>query len=650
MRRFYIVLLIALAAVVLMTAYYKSETYRFYGIADTKEIVVNYNLPVEIKKINVVQGQPIRAGDTLVVLDQPELTMKINTISHSLEELKATKATQATRSRSEIRQIQAEQIARVNEIKAEIKKLEAEYDLNKKLMSELRSVSKNGRDVSDTSEVSNPILVEIAELKKVLEVTKNPSQIVIDRLNGEISSNEDPLVVQVERMTKELTMLNEEKERLVILAQIDGVIGSVNFKEREKVSPYDTIMTLHRESPSYVRGYIHENVHSSVTVGQSVSIRSMADSYTSDGDIVGVGSRIVEYPIRLRKIQDVVMWGKEVLVRIPDDNKFLLGEKVVISVPYGKAKSIVKIFFSGIFNSKVHAGVRSGGQSGSAIIPKIEASGVVYLRDLQQYLVISDETVKKKPALFIHDLEGNFIRDAMIEGLESINDMESITEGDDGKLYIAASQSVNKSGIRADNRKLFIRVRRQGDSFKVDGKIDLVDALLGAAGRNKDEWARFIRQAVIDSTIDIEGMFFDNGSICLGFKQPLLDNNAVVLKIRNVNDIFETQRIQSESISLWRKILLPDSAHGVFSGVSDMLLKNNLLYILTCSEKDTKPLNCGAAWAYDTNTGTSKLLKTFPGLRPEGITYNNDSDEYFIAFDGGADGASKFTTLKGVAQ
>jgi hypothetical protein len=56
MRRFYFVLFIALAAVALMTAYYKSETYRFYGIADTKEIVVNYNLPVEIKEINVVQG------------------------------------------------------------------------------------------------------------------------------------------------------------------------------------------------------------------------------------------------------------------------------------------------------------------------------------------------------------------------------------------------------------------------------------------------------------------------------------------------------------------------------------------------------------------------------------------------------------------
>lgn len=391
MRRFYFVLFIALAAVALMTAYYKSETYRFYGIADTKEIVVNYNLPVEIKEINVVQGQPIRTGDTLVILDQPELTLKINEISHALDEIKATKATLATRSRSEIRQIKAEQAARVNEIKAEIKKLEAEYELNKKLMSELRSFSKGGKNPADNSDMSSPILVEIAELKKLL-ATSNPSQIVIDRLTNEITSSEDPLVVQVERMTKELTMLNAEKEKLIILAQIDGIVGSVNFKEREKVSPFDTIMTLHRESPSYVKGYIHENVHSSVSVGQNVNIRSMTDAYVSEGDIVGVGSRIVEYPLRLRKVQEIMMWGKEVLVRIPDDNKFLLGEKVVISVPYGKTKSIVKIFFSYLFNSKVHADVRASTTHVPSGVSKVEASGDVYIKDSQQYQVISDET------------------------------------------------------------------------------------------------------------------------------------------------------------------------------------------------------------------------------------------------------------------
>lgn len=653
MKRFYIVLIIALVAEAMMTAYYRSETYRFYGIADTKEIVVNYNLPVQIKQINVVAGQPIQRGDTLVVLDQPELSMKINTISHTLDELKATRATQNTRSRSEIRQLEAEQIAHVNEIKSQIRKKEAEYQLNKDLISELRSVPSSGRNNSDTTEdMSNPLLVEITELKKELETARSPSQIMIERLNGELSGSEDPLVVQVERLTKELAMLNDEKEKLVILAPMDGVIGSVTFKEQEKVSPYDTIMTLHGESPSYVKGYIHENAHSSVSVGQTVKIHSLANNLNSTGEVVGVGSRIVEYPVRLRKMKDIVMWGKEVVVRIPDDNKFLLGEKVTISVSSGETGNFFKLFVSKIFNGVVHAATRTPEPSltGMSTSTGIEASGVVFLKDLNQYLVVSDETVKKTPLLFLYDVNGKFIKDVTIEGLQSINDMESISEGDDGMLYIASSQSMNKKGVRADNRKLLIRVNRNGEKLTLDGKIDLFDALLNAAGTSNDEWAVFMRQAAKDNSIDIEGMFFHNGSVYIGFKQPLLDTNAVILEIRDINSVFEKDNIGSGTVGVWRKISINDTDNGVHCGISDMILDNDKLCILTCAEKNTHSLNNGAAWVYDTTTGQISKLQAYQGLRPEGIAHNRDRHEFFICFDGGNGNPSQFTTLKDVVQ
>ncbi len=653
MKRFYIVLFIALAAMAMMTAYYKSETYRFYGIADTKEIVVNYNLPVQIKQINVVAGQPIQRGDTLVILGQPEMSIKINTISHTLDELKATRATQNSRSRSEIRQLQAEQVARVNEIKSQIKKKEAEYELNKKLISELRSVSSAGRNASDsTDDAGNPLLVEISELKKELEIAKNPSQIVIERLNGELSGSEDPLVVQVERLTKELAMLNDEKAKLVILAPMDGVVGSVIFKEQEKVSPFDTIMTLHGEFPSYVKGYIHENVHSSVSVGQTVQIHSLSDNFNSTGEVVGVGSRIVEYPLRLRKHQDIVMWGKEVLIRIPDDNKFLLGEKVVISVPYGETGNFFKLFVSKLLSGVAQAATRNSEQHQSVKgnSTNIEASGVVFLNDLNKYLVVSDETEKKKPILFLYDVKGTLIKEVTIGGLQSINDMESITEGDDGKLYIASSQSMNKKGTRADNRKLLIRVKRIGDTLVLDGEIDLFDTLLNAARNGNEDWAVFIRQAANENSIDIEGMFFKNGSLFLGFKQPLLENNAVILQIRDINSVFDKKSITSGSVNIWRKIVINDKENGVYCGISDMILEDDKLYILTCAEKNTHPLNNGAVWIYDTLSGQLSRLQRFQGQRPEGIAHNRKTREFFICFDGGNEMPFQFTTLKDVIQ
>jgi len=45
---------------------------------------------------------------------------------------------------------------------------------------------------------------------------------------------------------------------------------------------------------------------------------------------VGVGSRIIEYPLRLKKRPEMQLWGREVEIHLPDGNPFLLGEKVMI--------------------------------------------------------------------------------------------------------------------------------------------------------------------------------------------------------------------------------------------------------------------------------------------------------------------------------
>lgn len=332
MKRLSIIWGFVLAAIVAITIVYRGESTNFYGIAETREIVVNSENPVEIKKIHVVQGQVIGESDTLIELKRPELTMKISDITHQLDELKVQKLVDASSSRSEIRQLQAQQEAEINQIKTQINELEAQYELNKRLTAELRSIEKSNEAAEHIEEDNNPIKVKIESLKRELELALNPSQIKIKSIQSELYSSDDPVKIHVERLEEELKLLLEEKGKLVIYAQINGIIGSVNFKEGEKVSPFAPIVTLHTKSPSFVKGYIHENVYSKVSVGQKVHINSLADrSNRIVGEIVGVGSRIVEYPIRLRKRPDIQIWGREIIIKIPQDNNFLLGEKVVIT-------------------------------------------------------------------------------------------------------------------------------------------------------------------------------------------------------------------------------------------------------------------------------------------------------------------------------
>lgn len=330
MRTLLIVWVCILTLLAVITFTLKGESTHFYGIAETKEIVVNSENAVEIKKIHVVQGQVINKGDTLVELNRPELTLRINEITHLLDELKAQKNADAKLSRSQIRQLRAQQVAKVNEIKSQIGQLEAQYKLNKELAAGLKSIEKS--DGSPDASASNPIRIKIESLKRELGLALHPSQIKIDMLKSGLSSTGDPVIIHVERLENELKLLLEANRKLIVFAQINGMIGSVNFKEGEKVSPFAAMISLHTKSPSYVKGYIHENAHNKVSAGQEVIIHSLSDKNNRiTGEVVGVGSRIVEYPVRLRKRQEIQIWGREIVIKIPPKNTLLLGEKVLIT-------------------------------------------------------------------------------------------------------------------------------------------------------------------------------------------------------------------------------------------------------------------------------------------------------------------------------
>jgi len=73
---------IAIVVLVLITFRYQGEFTEFYGIAETREIAVNSESAVEVKKIHIIAGQTIQKGDLLVELYNPELTQSINETTH----------------------------------------------------------------------------------------------------------------------------------------------------------------------------------------------------------------------------------------------------------------------------------------------------------------------------------------------------------------------------------------------------------------------------------------------------------------------------------------------------------------------------------------------------------------------------------------
>jgi multidrug resistance efflux pump len=661
MKFFYGVFFILSAIVIGITFYFKTESTQFFGIADTKEIVINSDSPVEIKDIAVVQGQTVNVGDTLVVLHQPELTMLINEISHTLNEYKATKKFQTNFSQSELKKFKAEQIERANEISVQIRELEMQYETNKKLVQALRSVKEDQVDKNDSS--SNPILAQIQSLKQLLVSVRNPAQAEIDRLNTVLTTENDPVESQIQRYTNELALLQEKERQLVKCAQISGVIGMVKFKDGEKVSPFDTILTLHTTSPSYAKGYIHENLYSQIKIGDTVTVTPVTDkTQVMFGNVVGVGSRIVEYPVRLLKRPDVQVWGREVLIKLPNNNALLLGEKVLIS-PLDASRIKLPVFqkqqvmVNDTINTieempkiPVNPDIKDIKVNVDLTKETIEASGLAFLPDIASYIIISDETEGKTPFLFLMDENGNVGEKIKIDGLSEINDMESITTNDQHFYYILSSQSYNKKGKCPPARKLFIRVQRDRKSFKLDRSIYLFDLLQTAASKTADpRLTEFVNQSALDQSVDVEGMTIFNDTLLLGFKNPKIKDEAVILAVANYNSCFDQNNISEQQVSIWRTIPIYDRNLNTYCGISDLKSYKGKLYGLSTGvvSKNGIDEDTGLFWEYTPSSNEFMVIQSFPGVKPEGLAINETTGKFLIVFDNGAKNPSQFITTKG---
>lgn len=90
-------------------------------------------------------------------------------------------------------------------------------------------------------------------------------------------------------------------------------------------------MTFYEPHSGIIKGFVHEDLTLEVEIGQSFSILSLKDERINyPGKVIGLGSRIVEIPSRLRKIETVKAYGREVLIEISKENSFLQKEKVSI--------------------------------------------------------------------------------------------------------------------------------------------------------------------------------------------------------------------------------------------------------------------------------------------------------------------------------
>ncbi len=321
----------------------QSESAFFYGFAENKQTEISHNRSVLVSKIHVKNGQEIKKGDILLEVFDEEIDLRI-------EELEIEKSTVVVNSqskiieiRNKISQIQTSRNANIAELKSDILELEKEIALNKSLYEGLKTIQKNHENYRSPENVKLAYLKEsLLNMEQTLEREVNEQKQYLTRIRK-------PGQLKSKSIDAELEHFKMREEHLSIYAPFDGLVGTISCKEGENISSYSSLLDLYKHNPTQVKGFVHESMILEVAVGDELEVAStLHPDIKVVGQVIGLGSRIVEIPERLRKMADFKTYGREVVIEIPADNRFLQKEKVLLNISNASSK---KRSFGGLFSS-----------------------------------------------------------------------------------------------------------------------------------------------------------------------------------------------------------------------------------------------------------------------------------------------------------
>lgn len=316
---------------------YAGETIIFQGFANNKELNINLENAATVKALHVEPGQRVKKGDILLEVTRSSIEISQSDINNDILNLQSQHQVWESGLRNSIQTLEAQKNERKNELESAIRKLESEININSTLIKDIESIEQ-----AKDNWGRNPRQVELTGLKKDLKLSMTTFDTSIRKLKRELNNPNHPLQSQIEKLNDNLEFVQEEEENLRIIAKQEGVIGSIFCKVGENIPAFSTFLTMYEESPNHVKAYVLENLILKVSFNDTLTIQSVSNPKEStSGVVIGMGSRIVEIPPRLRKNPNIISYGREIEIKIPENNPFLQNEKVGLKKYTGLHKSII---------------------------------------------------------------------------------------------------------------------------------------------------------------------------------------------------------------------------------------------------------------------------------------------------------------------
>lgn len=308
-----------------LNSHLTKEVVSFYGFAENKETEINFNYPVAIGDIKVRPGEHVAANSPLVTIYRIKSKEILGDESFKIAELTSKERLWRTEKENAIKEVEAKKELALEKLYTEKERTIRKAKQNQALLKDLKTVK-------DTFSNDGSLNTKVANIDREIALMEANFASQVASIQQELSINKNPYQIERERLKAvQEFQTATQKQQFELKAPFDGLIGNIHCKEGEHVPSYKTLITFYEPNPTIVKGFVQEDLIVHVAAKDSFIVRSINQSDTfCYGEVIGLGSRIVEIPERLRKVLEVKTYGREVLVAIPSTNPFLQKEKVML--------------------------------------------------------------------------------------------------------------------------------------------------------------------------------------------------------------------------------------------------------------------------------------------------------------------------------
>jgi multidrug resistance efflux pump len=657
----------------------------FRGVAELIEYHPSARQAERVTAIPVEVGQRVRAGDVVAQLDvgptSRELEMVIADLTRAQAEVDSQRIQIARRSMFEQRRfLGAVETAEIARLQARIRHDADQADLGSlkqriewwQPMVEAQAAP--GQTLQDLK--ANATAIE-QRLSLDAEAVKSWGA-VVDRTRGRAAAYDNaapsgeaveaslaPYIASVEMLKARRGQIQEKLSGLTLRSPGDGVVYKIQVRPGDVAMPGAPVVQIRAQSSRLVLVYVSDVVASMVAPGTPVSVVPRdARNHTLKGHTLALGSGVRPLPDQVLMNPNWREFGQEVVVELDEAGALAPGQIVDarFDLKHTPKTQIVPQAEAAAPPPKAVDDQPALAEVPSALRERtrIEPSGLVWVPEMDRFLVVSDDTGQPErndhaPWLLTMTRQGRFDDNpVVVEGVSTLNDLESIVRSPDGTIWVLSSQSVSRQGNRKEERTLLVTLRPQNGKLRVMGKASLSAALATAgdatwlASLGLTTRAPNFEKGVagFDRELNIEGMTWDNGGLLLGLKRPLGDDGrAIVWRMAHPEKLIASARIDRADLTVHARVALKVGpvGHEVPAGISDLLkLPDGGVAVLGVALRsadsaqpfpgDWSALHVVAPPA-PAGDWSARKVRDFSGLKAEGVAYGPAGGVLTVIFD-----------------